>query len=343
VIDTADPAKPQKVLTGDALFIGDVGRPDLAGSKGFSAEQMAGLLYDSLHYKLLKLADEVEVYPAHGAGSLCGRNISSETTSTIGEQRRFNYALKPMPKAEFIRMMTAELPDTPQYFSRDAEINRKGAGPLDELRRPSELGVLEVQQLAGTAVLLDVRNAASYGAGHLPGSINIGLGGKFATWAGSLIPMNKQIVLIADGAGEVDEAVVRLARVGLENVAGYLAQGIYSWARAGLQLATTPQMPVDELRDRISDASKSNLQLIDVRGPGEYKAGHVPSAVGTPLAKLEDQVGQIAKDSPLAVICASGYRSSIATSLLEIHGFKELYNVVGGTSAWTSTGYELEY
>jgi glyoxylase-like metal-dependent hydrolase (beta-lactamase superfamily II)/rhodanese-related sulfurtransferase len=343
VIDTADPAKPRKVLTGDALFIGDVGRPDLAGSKGFSAEQMAGLLYDSLHHKLLKLADEVEVYPAHGAGSLCGRNISSETTSTIGEQRRFNYALKPMPKDEFIRMMTAELPDAPQYFSRDAEINRKGAGPLDELRRPSELGVAEVQQLAGTAVLLDVRNAASYGAGHLPGSINIGLGGKFATWAGSLIPMSKQIVLIADGVGEVDEAVVRLARVGLENVAGYLAHGVYSWDRAGMQLVTTAQMPVDELRDRISDETVSDLQLIDVRGPGEYKAGHVPGAASMPLPRLEDQVGQLGKDSPLAVICASGYRSSIATSLLEKHGLRELYNVVGGTSAWASAGYELEY
>jgi len=154
--------------------------------------------------------------------------------------------------------------------------------------------------------------------------------------------MNKQIVLIADGVGEVEEAVVRLARVGLENVAGYLADGIYSWDRAGLPLATTAQMPVDELRERICDETKSDLQLIDVRGPGEYKAGHVPRAVTTPLPKLEDQVGQIGKDSPLAIICASGYRSSIATSLLEKHGFRELYNVVGGTSAWASAGYDLE-
>jgi glyoxylase-like metal-dependent hydrolase (beta-lactamase superfamily II)/rhodanese-related sulfurtransferase len=340
VIDPAESARPQKVLTGDTLFIGDVGRPDLIGSKGLSAEEMAGRLYDSLHEKLLKLDDDVEVYPAHGAGSLCGRNISSETTSTIGEQRRFNYALKPMPKAEFVSMMTTDLPPAPQYFPRDAEINRTGAGPLDELRRPRELNVAEVRELAGTALLLDVRSASSYGAGHIPGSVNIGLGGKFASWAGMLLPAGKQIVLIADNAGDVDEAVVRLARVGIENVAGFLTGGIYSWDRAGLELATTAQLPVDELRHRLSEEVK--LQFVDVRAPGEYNAGHAPGAVNIPLPGLEDRIEQLVKPAPVAIICASGYRSSIATSLLERHGFKELYNVVGGTNAWTSAGFGLE-
>ena len=238
-------------------------------------------------------------------------------------------------------MMTADLPDAPQYFPRDAEMNRTGAGPLDDLRRTRELGVAEVEHLAETSFLLDVRDAASYGAGHLRGSVNIGLGGKFASWAGSLIPIGKQIVLIADGVVEVDESVVRLARVGIENVAGFLTAGIYSWDRAGLQLATTPQMPVDELQDRMSE--KSRLQLIDVRGPGEYNAGHIPGAVNIPLPRLEDEIGQLAKDSPVAIVCASGYRSSIASSILERHGLGEVYNVVGGTSAWASAGYTLEH
>jgi glyoxylase-like metal-dependent hydrolase (beta-lactamase superfamily II)/rhodanese-related sulfurtransferase len=364
VTDTAESNQPQKVLTGDTMFIGDVGRPDLVGSKGISAEQMAGMLYDSLHEKLLRLSDDVEVYPAHGAGSLCGRNISSETTSTIGEQRRFNYALKPMPKSEFVRMMTADLPEAPSYFSRDAEINRTGTGSLDELRQTRGLGAEEVARLADTALLLDVRSASAFGAGHIRGSMNIGLAGKFASWAGALIPTGKQIVLVADNPADVDEAVVRLARVGIENVAGFLSDGIYAWDRAGLPLSTIAQIPVDELRDRISEASRpgnelpgdllqvqraqvdrvseNRLQLIDVRGPGEYAGGHVPGAVNLALPRLMDRIDQLAKDSPVAIVCASGYRSSIATSLLERHGFSELYNVVGGTNAWASAGYELE-
>ncbi|MGH9822884.1 MAG: MBL fold metallo-hydrolase [Blastocatellia bacterium] len=338
VIDTAESAQPQKVLTGDALFIGDVGRPDLVGSKGFTAEHMAGLLYDSLHDKLLTLSDDVEVYPAHGAGSLCGRNISSETSSTIGEQRKFNYALKPMPKDEFVKMMTTDLPEAPQYFPRDAEINRTGAAALDELNRPGELSVDEVKHLAGTALLLDVRPAAAYGAGHIPSSTNIGLGGKFASWAGALIPAAKPIVIIADEIGEVDEAVTRLARVGIENIIGFLTRGIYSWNQAGLPLAVIPQMPVDELHNRLLESSP--LQLIDVRGPGEYNSVHAPDAVSIPLPKLEEQIGHLDKSSPTALICATGYRSSIAASLLEKHGFKELYNVIGGTGAWVSAGYD---
>ena len=182
--------QPQKLLTGDTLFIGDVGRPDLAGGKGYTPQMMAEMMYDSLHGKLLKLPDEVEVYPAHGAGSMCGRNMSKETSSTIGEQRKFNYALKPMSKEEFVTMMTADLPEAPVYFPKDAEINRSGARGLSELQPPQALTpqqVLRVQQQG--EVLLDVRSAADFGAGHVPGSINIGLGGQFAMWAGSLIPL----------------------------------------------------------------------------------------------------------------------------------------------------------
>src|ERR1044071_74138 len=221
------PGEPQKLLTGDTLFIGDVGRPDLAGGKGYTPQTMAEMMYDSLHGKLLKLPDEVEVYPAHGAGSMCGRNMSKETSSTIGEQRKFNYALKPMSKDEFVHMMTADLPEAPSYFPKDAEINRSGARGLSELQPPQPLTPQQVLELRDAGhILLDVRSAADFGAAHVPGSMNIGLGGQFAMWAGSLIPLSAALVLIADTDAQVDESVVRLARVGIENVKGFLKGGI---------------------------------------------------------------------------------------------------------------------
>src|SRR5215216_3130782 len=224
------PGEPQKLLTGDTLFIGDVGRPDLAGGKGYTPQMMAEMMYDSLHGKLLKLPDDTEVYPAHGAGSMCGRNMSAETSSTIGEQRKFNYALRPMSKEQFVKLMTSDLPDQPVYFSKDAEINRAGARELSELSLPVALSAHEVLSLQTSGhVLLDVRSCAEFGAGHVPGSVNIGLGGQFAMWAGSLIPLNSAIVIIADTQNQVDESVVRLARVGIENVKGYLAGGVQSW------------------------------------------------------------------------------------------------------------------
>ncbi|HWP45453.1 MAG TPA: rhodanese-like domain-containing protein [Blastocatellia bacterium] len=341
VIDTQASARPQKVLTGDALFIGDVGRPDLVGSKGYSAEQMAAMLYDSLHEKLMKLDDGVEVYPAHGAGSLCGRNISKETSSTIGEQRRFNYALKPMPKEEFVRMMTTDLPEVPAYFPRDAEINRGGAPALDEIPRPAELTAEEVNLLARQGhLVLDVRPAAAFGAGHVPGALNIGLGGQFASWAGTIIPTGTPIVIVAEELAQIDEAVTRLARVGIESVKGFLGGGMYAWDRAGLEVASIPQMPIDELRSRIEEGA--DLQLVDVRRPGEYNSGHAPGAVNLTLAHLEKGASELDAARPTAVICASGYRSSIATSLLERLGFRSLFNVIGGTNAWINAGYPVE-
>ena len=231
VIDTLDPDQPRKVLTGDTLFIGDVGRPDLVGSKGNTSEQMAGMLYESLHGKLLKLDDSVEVYPAHGAGSLCGRNISKETSSTIGEQRQFNYALKPVPKEDFVRMMISELPEVPEYFPRDAELNRQGATALGDLAEPVALSPDEIDAIGD--LILDVRNASAFGAGHISGALNIGLRGQFASWAGSLLPTDRKIVVVAEYEAEVDQAVTRLARVGVENVKGFLKGGMYAWDQAG--------------------------------------------------------------------------------------------------------------
>src|SRR5262245_11319937 len=341
VIDTAVSDQPQKVFTGDTMFIGDVGRPDLAGSKGYSAEQMAGMLYDSLHQKLLALDDRVEVYPAHGAGSLCGRNISKETSSTIGEQRMYNYALKPMAKEAFVKMMTTDLPEAPAYFSRDAEINRRGAAALDELPRPAELAPSEVKKLAEAgASILDVRSGAAFGAGHVPGALNIGLGGQFASWAGSLIPMGTPLVIVAEDEASVDEAVTRLARVGIESVKGFLGRGMYDWDQAGLETATIAQMPVDELRQQIDE--KADLQIVDVRQPAEYQSGHVPGAISAPLAQIASELAGLDPKRPTAVICAGGYRSSAGTGILRRRGFRELFNIVGGTSAWINAGHPVE-
>jgi len=342
VIDTEASPDPAMVLTGDTLFIGDVGRPDLAGGEAATPAQMAGLLYDSLHGKLLKLRDEVQVFPAHGAGSLCGKNISKETSSTIGEQRRRNYALQPMAKEQFVRMLTADLPEVPRYFALDVAINRAGAAPLADRPLPPALGPEAARRLAEEgAHVLDVRPSADFGAGHVPGSINVGLGGQFASWAGTLLDPARPIVVVADGKARVREAVMRLARVGLERVAGYLDGGLDAWHRAGLPVAEVPQIAVAELKDRL-DRAGPGLQVVDVRRPGEYAAGHVPGAASRPLDRLERDLGGLEPARPTAVICAGGYRSSAATSLLERHGFRDLANVVGGTSAWVAAGYEVE-
>ncbi|PYS23324.1 MAG: MBL fold metallo-hydrolase [Acidobacteria bacterium] len=344
VLITEDEAHaPQKVLTGDTLFIGDVGRPDLAGGRGHTPQSMAAMMYDSLHKKLLKLPDEVEVYPAHGAGSMCGKNLSSETSSTIGQQRKFNYALQPMTKDEFVTMMTTDLPEAPAYFAKDAEINRDGAQPLENLSPPADLTPSQVASAAQQgAVILDTRSAAEFGAGHVPGSLNIGLGGQFASWAGSLIPLNSPIVIVAESTKRVSEAQVRMARVGLENVIGFLDGGVGAWAKAGFEVAAVPQISVGELKELIE--TRADLQVVDVRRQAEFQSGHAPRAITAPLAKLREILPSLKLDpsKPAAIICAGGYRSSAATSILQQHGFTDLLNVTGGTTAWIKAGYGVE-
>jgi glyoxylase-like metal-dependent hydrolase (beta-lactamase superfamily II)/rhodanese-related sulfurtransferase len=340
VIDTAVSEEPRKVLTGDTLFIGDAGRPDLAGSKGFTAPQMAALLYDSLREKLLTLPDAVEVYPAHGAGSACGRNISKETSSTIGEQRRTNYALRPMSKGEFVELMTSDLPPAPRYFSMDAEINRRGAGMLSDLAA-KPLTAEEVNaRLRQGAVVLDVRESTAFARGHIAGSLNIGLKGSYASWSGNLLDAADALILVADGKREVDEAVMRLARVGLENVAGFLAGGIASWAAADFALQTLPQITVGELHAQLQDGTP--MQIVDVRAPGEFVAGHVPHARNVPLPELQTRLAELDPAQPTAVVCAGGYRSSAAASILQRHGFPDLRDILGGTTAWVGAGYATE-
>jgi glyoxylase-like metal-dependent hydrolase (beta-lactamase superfamily II)/rhodanese-related sulfurtransferase len=331
--------EPPRILTGDTLFIGDVGRPDLVGSKGFTAEQMAEMLYDSLHRKILPLPDETEVYPAHGAGSLCGKNMSKETWSTLGEQRRSNYALQPMSKTDFVEMMTENLPEMPAYFSRSVSKNLSGAASLDQLAAPAAMSPQQVRDFQG--VVLDVRSADDFGRAHVPNSLNIGLGGQFASWAGALIETNAPIVVVAENFEKVSEAVIRLARVGIETVTGYLSGGVEAWTSAGLETARIEQIPVEEMNRRL--AEKGDLQFVDVRREGEYAGGHATQAVNLTLSDLPALSGaRLDKERPVYVICQGGYRSSAATSILEQKGFREIYNVSGGTGAWIKAGLETE-
>ena len=329
-----DGAKIYGVLTGDTLFIGDVGRPDLLGSR-MPAAELAGMLYDSLHKKLLALPDETKVFPAHGAGSMCGRNISKETSSTIGEQRCFNYALKPMPRDAFVKMMTTDLPEPPSYFSRDAQINLEGPALIDELPEPIGFPPEAVQKMQrGGHLVVDTRPASQFGNGHIPGSLNIGLAGQFASWAGSLLKPEVPLLVVAEDFDSVRDARTRLARVGLEKVSGYLKDGVLAWHEAGLPLATIEQISVEELQHRIEE--KSVETIIDVRRAPEWDAGHIEGAVHLPLNHLTESALSLNRDAKTAVLCAGGYRSSIACSLLQQLGFRNISNVVGGMTAWNN-------
>lgn len=347
VTDLDKSPDPWAVLTGDTLFIGDVGRPDL--SPDLTPQELAGLLYDSVHQKLLTLRDEVDVYPAHGAGSLCGRNISAERSSTIGRERQFNYALRPMPRDEFIHLLTDELPERPGYFARDAEINREGAENLRELAPIAALSPDDVAQLTqganAKAILLDTRPWSDFAAAHIPGAINIALSGQFASWAGALIGLDRTVVVLGEDEERVAEARMRLARVGIERVAGFLDGGIAAWQRGGRPAVQSMQVSVGKLSQML--ASGEGIQVLDVRRDGEWDVSHISGALHLPLAKLEPLASATPKssnsiaekldqDRPVAVHCKSGYRSAIATSLLERAGFTTVANVLGGFDAWTA-------
>jgi len=319
--DSNDSDSPAKMFTGDTLFCGDVGRPDLIGSKGFTSEQMGGMLYDSLREKILKYPEETEVYPAHGAGSLCGKSLSSETWSTLGAQKATNYALKPMSRDEFIKIVASDQPQVPAYFPKSAERNLAGPASIEDLPKPKELSSDEVSNFDG--IVLDVRTAAEFGAGHVPNAINIGLSGKFATWAGTFIPVGTPLAIAANTNEQVDEAFMRLARVGLETVSGFVLMSEYDG-----DVNSIEQTAVTDLR------TETDSQFVDVRQPGEYGAGHAHGAINLPLNTLAKNIDKLDPTKPTFVICQSGYRSSLATSLLENAGFKSVCNVAGGTSAW---------
>jgi hydroxyacylglutathione hydrolase len=309
--------RPAKLLTGDTLFIGDVGRPDLAGARGHTSEEMASMLYDSLRRKILTLPDDVEVWPAHGAGSACGRNISSDTSSTIGIQRRTNWALQAMPREEFVETLTAGLAAPPRYFPHDAEMNRLGPRALSEISAQP----LTAEALNPEALILDVRDSEAFGIRHIAGAVNIGLDGNFASWCGALLPLDAPIAIVADDEASAAQALMRLARVGIENVEGCIT------ALDGFKSISLPQVTARELHD-------APRAVLDVRRRAEFWEGHVTGAENIPLDELSERLAEIDRGQPLAVICAGGYRSSIACSLLTRAGFANVMNVTGGTEEW---------
>lgn len=338
VVDEDKSPEPCAVLTGDTLFIGDVGRPDL--SKAFTPPQLAGKLYDSLHGKLMKLSDQVLVYPAHGAGSLCGRNMRAERSSTIGTERLTNYALQIKSRDEFIRQLTENLPSRPEYFLQDAQINRSGATSLSELPELSSMSAPQVKELLQQGVfVLDVRPNADFAVAHISGSVNIALSGQFASWAGAIVGLSARPVLVADTPEQYAEARLRLARVGIEDPRGFLQGGIAAWKQAGFELATLPQMTVDELSERRHD---HHIQVLDVRREGEWQAGHIESAAWFPLDNFKVSAPEIDPSVPLAVHCQGGYRSMIACSLLQRAGVENVINVIGGFDAWRKAGFHVE-
>lgn len=330
--NTGKPGEPLKMFTGDTLFIGDVGRPDLIGSKGFTAEQMGSMLYDSLHEKILPLPDETEVYPAHGAGSLCGKSLSEETWSTLGNQRKFNYALKPMSKEEFIEIVAADQQEVPAYFPKSAAKNLEGSASLEDLPEPEAMTTKQILEFEG--VVLDVREREEFGAGHVPNAINIGLAGQFASWSGTLISIGSPLVIAADSKDQVDEAVMRLARVGFESVKGFILMADFTGEKSAVE-----QIPISEAKAKVSG---DKVQFVDVRRTTEHANGHAVGAINLPLNVLAREIDKLDPDRPTYVICQSGYRSSIGTSILENAGIKKVYNITGGTTAWIEAGFETE-
>jgi hydroxyacylglutathione hydrolase len=332
---------PYAVLTGDTLFIGDVGRPDLRASLGWTAEELSGYLYDSLHKKLLSLPDETLIYPAHGAGSLCGKNLSSDTVSTLGEQRRFNYALQPMTKSEFTRLVTADQPDAPAYFTYDAVLNTRERPTLDESLEQGlhPVDLERVLQLVNEgAQLLDVRDATEYGKGHLVGSLNIGLGGQYATWAGTVLDAARQIVIVAE-PGREQEAAVRLGRIGFDRVSGYLKDGMSALAGRPDLVWTTERVSAPMLVEELDSATPP--LVVDIRTPREWGQKHIGDSLNLPLAHLKESAEQLPHDRRIAVHCAGGYRSSIAVGILNQRGFTDLVELAGGLAAWEAAKLPL--
>jgi len=328
---------PVAVLTGDTLFVGDVGRPDLRASLGWSASELGAMLYDSLHGKLLKLPDTTKVYPAHGAGSLCGKAISKETVSTIGDQRLLNYALQPMTKERFIELVTADQPDAPAYFTYDAVLNSRERQTLDQaLAR--ELKPLTLQQLQSAvedgAQLLDTRDPAEFAAAHLRGSVNIGLGGQYASWAGTLLDPSRPIVIVADPAAETQSAL-RLGRIGFDRVEGFLDGGLAAAADVVMTERLSPQTAAQRM------AAPNAPTVIDVRTPHERSGKAIAGSVGRPLNTLPAALTDVPHDRALIVHCAGGYRSSIAASLLQREGFTNVSELAGGIAAWEAAGLPL--
>ncbi len=336
---TAAGPQPHAVLTGDTLFVGDVGRPDLRVALGWSAADLGSMLYDSLHGKLLTFPDASFVYPAHGAGSLCGKALSKETFSTIGEQRRVNYALQPMTKTAFIDIVTADQPDAPAYFTYDAILNTKERPTLEQAldRGPMTLDQVLAMQDIGAQVL-DTREATDFAAAHVKGSINIGLGGQFATWAGTILNRDAPIVIVSEPGREV-EAMTRLGRIGFDHVAGYLVDGMLSVHGRPELTVETQRIGAHVAFDRLR--SPASPLLLDVRSPGEYASKAIDGSLSMPLNTLSRRMHELPRGRSLLVHCAGGYRSSVAASLLQRADVGGVSELTGGLAAWEAAGLPI--
>jgi hydroxyacylglutathione hydrolase len=334
--DRGEPQRPAAVFTGDTLFVGDVGRPDL--SPIHTPQQLAAILYQSIHEKLLTLPDDTEIFPAHGAGSLCGRQMSSESSSTIGKQRQSNYALLARTSEEFVHLLTDNLPARPEYFAQDADLNRQGASRLSELPPLPALTASEVLRLQKEgAVVLDTRPAMQFAVAHVPGSVHIALTGQYASWAARILGLDTRLIIAGEDLDHVRESQMRLARVGVENLVGYLADGVAGWIKNGFELDYIPQITVQdfaELREQESD----RIAVLDVREPGERAGGAIGNSLFIPLGKLTSRIEELNREKLLVVHCKGGYRSSIATSILRRAGFRDIANLTGGFDAWKAAG-----
>ncbi len=332
VWEHADDPEPYGVLTGDTLFIGDVGRPDLLTSVGFSKEELAGQLYDSLHTKLLTLPDSARVYPAHGAGSACGKNLSTDTWSTIGDQRVSNYAIVAPDRATFIDLVTEGQPTAPAYFPYNASLNKQDRNLLDETAMPPAIDLDELDRLVQTgAHLIDGRDAEVFAQGHLRGAINVGMNGRYAEFAGSIVPSDVDIVVVAEPGSEL-EAKNRLGRIGFDRVLGYLADpyGVMESHPGRTEILSRVTVTgFDRCVTEIDD-----LQIVDVRSPGEVTLGAIDNSVRIPVGQLPERIGELDPTKPTIVYCAGGYRSAVAASLLVTRGFDDVSDLIGGYGAW---------
>jgi len=334
VYERAEDTVPYGVLTGDTLFIGDVGRPDLLTSVGVTGDELARQLYRSLQDKLLPLPDETRVFPAHGAGSACGKNLSTETVSTMGEQRRTNYALQPMTEEAFVAAVTEGQPAAPLYFAFSAARNKQARPLLEEGDAPTPLPLEEVLRLqAGGVLVLDTRPPADFALGHLRGSVNVGLEGRFAEYAGDVIRPDQSVILVGEDGTET-EAKVRLARIGFDRVLGALAEPIESFVRNPDLVEQSARISAPELAARQRELDR--LQIVDIRNEGEARLGMIPGATVVPLARLLARLDELDRTAPTVVHCAGGYRSSIGTSVLRANGFTDVSDLLGGYAAWAA-------
>jgi glyoxylase-like metal-dependent hydrolase (beta-lactamase superfamily II)/rhodanese-related sulfurtransferase len=336
VTDTARAEEPACVLTGDTLFVGDVGRPDLFPGQ---AEELAGKLYASLHEKLLKLPDYCEVLPAHGAGSLCGRSMGAKWQSTIGYERRFNPALRIRSEEEFIRSLTNDMPPAPDHFARCSGVNAAGPDLVMKSKEPAALEPPDFvdRTRARGSLVIDVRSYDAYGGQHVPDSLSLPIAGNFATFAGWVIPENARIFIVAEDNDQVDAAVRWLRRVGLDRVVGYLEGGTSAWVRQGYPTSHVEQMSPEEVNAAAS--GNDPITLIDVRASSEFEVSHIEGAINIPAPDLRSRHNEIDSSYPALLMCSSGQRSSLAASILERHGFENLKNAAGGYTGYAAAGY----